>query len=230
MEGVVFYRVWFEHWGERLLLHLKSVYLFRGIRSSVNSTKLVIRLSPHYLLLVLSALLFTLCAMPLSIANAKTVTLGWDSNDEPDLEGYVIYRNTNSPGPPYSYSDTLPENELDDPLHPKATLTGLQEGKEYYIALTAYNTDGVESGFSNEICAEVVNNTIKLCSASTNAPASTTSSGGVNGSSGGSGGGGGGCFISVASHSPSDKNLLLYILFTITAIGLGTYGCKRTFR
>ena len=169
-------------------------------------------------------MLFALCVMPLSVANAKSVTLGWDSNDEPDLEGYVIYRNTNSPGPPYSYSDTLPEDELADPLHPEVKLNGLQEGKEYYIALTAYNTEGVESSFSNEICAEVVNNTIERCDASTSSPAKTSSSGG---GVGGGGSSGGGCFISAASHSPSDKNLLLYILFITTAIGLGTY-CYKT--
>jgi hypothetical protein len=156
----------------------------------------------------------------LPVANAKTVTIGWDSNDEPDLEGYVIYRNTNSPGPPYNYSDTLPEDELVDPLHPKAQLTGLQEGKEYYIALTAYNDEGVESSFSNDICVEVVNNAVEHCSASTTSPVTTSSIGGSGGS------GGFACFISAASHSPSDKTLLLCILFTIIAIGLGTYGYK----
>ncbi len=84
-----------------------------------------------------------------------------------------MYRNTNSPGPPYSYSDTIPEGELADPLHPKATLTGLQEGKEYYIALTAYNTEGVESGFSNDVCVEVVNGIAELCGASSTPTPST---------------------------------------------------------
>ena len=189
-----------------------------------TASKLVTRLSSHYLLIVLSAMLFALCVMPLSVAHAKTATLGWDSNDEPDLEGYVIYRNTNSPGPPYSYSDALPEDDLVDPLHPQAKLTGLQEGKEYYIALTAYNTQGVESNFSNDICVEVVNDAIELCSASSSPPATTSSS--VGG--GGGGGSSAGCFISTASNSPLDKNLLPYILFTVTAIGIGTYGYKKT--
>ena len=143
-------------------------------------------------------MLFALCAMPLPVANAAQVTLGWDSNPEPDLEGYVVYRNVASPGPPYDYSDTLPEDDLADPLHPKATLTGLQEGKEYYIALTAYNTDGVESSFSNDVCVEVINGVIAACSASVAPVASTVSS------SGGSGGGSSGsCFISAASGAPS---------------------------
>jgi hypothetical protein len=182
---------------------LKSVCLFRRVWFFVNSTgsgfktpsKLVTGLSSHYLLLVLSAMLFALCAMPLSVANAASVTLGWSPNTEPDLEGYVIYRNTNSPGPPYSYSDAIPEGELVDPLHPKAKLTGLQEGKDYYISLTAYNTEGVESSFSNEICTEVVNGVIELCSASATPSPSTSSSS--------SGGGGSACFISTASTEVS---------------------------
>jgi hypothetical protein len=165
-------------------------------------------------------MLIALWAMPLSVANAKTVTLGWDSNDEPDLEGYVIYRNTNDPGPPYSYSDTLPEDDLVDPLHPQAKLTGLQEGKEYYIALTAYNAEGVESSFSNDICVEVVNNAVELCSAGSSPSATTSSSVG--------GGGSAVCFISAASHSPSDKYLLPAILFTITAIVISTRGHRKS--
>ena len=115
-------------------------------------------------------------------AIAASVTLGWDSNPEPDLEGYVVYRNVGSPGPPYDYSDTLPEDDLADPLHPKATLTGLQEGNEYYIALTAYNTDGVESSFSNDVCVEVINGAVEACSASAAPAASTVSSSGGSGS------------------------------------------------
>jgi hypothetical protein len=159
----------------------------------------------------------------LPVANAKTATLGWSSNTEPDLEGYVIYRNTNSPGPPYKFSDPVPEDELADPLHPKATLTGLNKGKEYYIALTAYNTAGVESGFSNDVCVEVVNDIVELCGASSSPVASPSSSSG--GSSGG-GSGGGGCFISTASYHPQDNHLLFYILFTLTIISIGSYGYK----
>jgi hypothetical protein len=208
---------------------LESFCVVSGARSSVSAsgrglktaTEPVKHHGPHYPLLVLSAIIFGLCAMPLSVANAKTVTLGWDSNDEPDLEGYVIYRNTNSPGPPYKYSDTLPEDDLADPLNPQAKLTGLQEGKEYYIALTAYNTEGVESSYSNDICVQVVDSAIELCSASSS-PSATTSS-----SVGGGGDGSAVCFISAASSSPSYKYTLPWILFTITAIGIGTRGYRK---
>jgi hypothetical protein len=171
-------------------------------------------------------LIAALCAMPLSVANAKTATLAWDSNDEPDLEGYVIYRNTNSPGPPYKYSDTVAEDDLANPLYPQAKLTGLQEGKEYYIALTAYNTEGVESSFSNDICVQVVDNAVELCEASTSSPPATSLSGG---GSGGGGGGSAGCFISAASNSSSNKNYFPYILLTLTAIGIITYSYRKRF-
>ena len=201
---------------------MKAGCLFRAAWSLIDSTKLGKSLSSHYLLLVLSALLFVLCAMPLSVASAATATLAWSPNDEPDLEGYVVYRNRNTPGPPYRHSDVVPEGELDDPLHPEVRLNGLQEGREYYIALTAYNTEGIESDFSEEVCATVVDNAIELCNESTSPPVTTSSSGG-----GGGGSSGFACFISTASHRPSDKNLLLCILFSITAIGLGTCAYKK---
>jgi len=130
------------------------------------------------------------------VADAATVTIGWDSNSEPDLEGYVVYRNTRSLGPPYDYSTKLQESDFTNPLHPMATLTGLSEGKEYYIALTAYNTEGAESSFSNDVCVEVVNGIAELCGASVSPPAAMSSSGGGGGS-------GGGCFISTASTEAS---------------------------
>ena len=122
-----------------------------------------------------------------SLSDAKTVTLGWDSNGEPDLEGYIVYRNIDSPGPPYRYSDELPEKDLADPLYPRVTLTELQEDKKYYVALTAYDTEGNESNFSNEVCFQIIESAISVCS-------SSADPGG--GSGDGSGGGGGGCFIS----------------------------------
>ena len=171
------------------------------------------------------------CALSLapcaSDAIAASVTLGWDPNSEPDLEGYVVYRNVGSPGPPYDYSDTLAEDDFVDPLHPEATLTGLEEGNEYYIALTAYNTEGTESDFSNDVCVEVINGTIGACNASV-APIEST----VSGSGGG--GGGSSCFISASSaeslmfskfaagpNSPSRIMVTLFLLLiAITAVKL----------
>ena len=162
--------------------------------------------------------MLALCVVTPPSADAATVTLGWDANDEPDLEGYVLYRNTGSPGPPYQYSQEVPEEELDDPLHPQATLTNLQEGNTYYIALTAYNTEDVESGFSNNICVEVIDDVVEPCgqstvpssapstastAPSTSASFSGSSSDGDDDSGGGGGGGGGVCFISASGADAS---------------------------
>lgn len=170
-------------------------------------------------IVLLSAMLFALCALPLPVADAAQVTLGWDSNPEPDLEGYVIYCNVGSPGPPYDYSDILLEDDLADPLHPTATLPGLQEGNEYYIALTAFNTDGDESSFSNDICVEVINGAIQACSASSPIDASAASS--VS-SSGGSGGGGAACFISSAAgdsgYNPVMAGIAIIMLLVVSRL------------
>ncbi|OEU61765.1 MAG: hypothetical protein BBJ57_08400 [Desulfobacterales bacterium PC51MH44] len=173
-------------------IFLNKISFIRSI-SILNFPLFVFRISNS--ILFIFAILFALCAMPLSVADAATATLGWDSNPEPDLEGYVVYRNVGSPGPPYGYSSDLPEDELADPLHPKVTLTGLQKDKEYFIALTAYNTEGVESSFSNDVCVEIVDGIVEPCASSSSIGASTSSSGG--------GGGGGACFISTTSHESS---------------------------
>jgi len=145
------------------------------------------------------AIFLTVLVSPLypSPCLAKKVTLGWNANSEPDLEGYVVYRNVGSPGPPYKYSDTLPEDDLANPLKPKVTLTGLNEHTEYYVAVTAYDTEGNESSFSNSICVEIEDALIQACSESVS-PSTTKSS-----KSSGGGGSSGGCFISSAGLKAS---------------------------
>jgi hypothetical protein len=170
-------------------------------------------------------LLFILYALPLPLANAAVVTLGWDSNPEPDLEGYVVHRNAGSPGPPYDHSDDLPEDDLADPLHPKATLTGLKEGEEYYIALTAYNSEGVESSFSNDLCIEVINNSAELCSTSAS---SVTSSDSGSVSSGGSNSRNNSCFISTASQIPPTNYSLFLALLIPALIAIGRCRQKKS--
>ena len=207
---------------------LKSVCLIGISPSSITSTKLLTGIRPFCLSLLLVAIVLLLCNVAARTAFAKTATLAWDANDEPDLEGYVLYRKTGSPGPPYSYSDEVPEEELVDPLHPKAQLTDLQEGKQYYVALTAYNTEGDESSFSKDVCVEVVNSAVKLCEQSSSPSVSTGSSGG---GSGGGGGSSGACFISNASMevflfsrwtaSPVSGSQVLGMMFLLLVLFVG---------
>jgi hypothetical protein len=108
------------------------------------------------------------------------ITLAWDPNDELDLAGYNVYVNQVGPDPPYYQLDTLSLDEI-EPDNPLYTATGLKEGSYYCYVLTAYDAEGFESEFSNEVC--VLNGQqVELNSARD------------------SGGGGGGCFISISSY------------------------------
>jgi fibronectin type 3 domain-containing protein len=89
-----------------------------------------------------------LCSM-VHLAEADTVTLGWTPNTETDLAGYRLYYG-NSPRAQATYSQTVPINN-------KYAITQdltLPDGV-YYFALTAVDLAGNESGFSNEVLAEI---------------------------------------------------------------------------
>jgi hypothetical protein len=133
---------------------------------------------------------------------AENLTLAWDANEEPDLSGYIVYRNIGSPGPPYRYRSHLPEEDLADPLNPRVTLTGLQEETKYYIALTAYNSGGNESRFSDSVCVQIIDSAISVCSSSSSGSSSSSS-----------GGGGSGCFISTADLKISNPLLGPFFMF-----------------
>ncbi|OQY01415.1 MAG: hypothetical protein B6I22_14510, partial [Desulfobacteraceae bacterium 4572_123] len=45
----------------------------------------------------------------------------------------------------------VPLEDLDDSDNPIFTLSGLSENMVYYLAVTAYNEQGSESGYSNEV-------------------------------------------------------------------------------
>ena len=135
---------------------------------------------------------------------AKNITLGWDPNKEPDLKGYTVYRNIDSPGPPYKYSNDLPEKDLANPLYPMVTITGLQKETKYYIAVTAYDNDGNESRYSDDVCVQIIDSAISVCSSSASSSTSSSSS---------SGGGGSGCFISAADLKISNPLLGPFFMF-----------------
>jgi hypothetical protein len=90
--------------------------------------------------LVLLALLTT---SPLLAAD---VTLVWDPNSESDLAGYKVYygRESGVYGAPIVLGKQT-----------TYIATGLAPGT-YYFAVTAYNTAGLESGFSNEVSTTVM--------------------------------------------------------------------------
>ena len=116
---------------------------------------------PRYLIMPLlycNVLLFFLLLFAQS-ASAAEVTLAWDSNTEPDLAGYYVYYKTGSSGAPYDGTGANEGNspievavaDLSDPDNPEYTLTGLSDSETYFFVVTAYDTDGDESGYSNEV-------------------------------------------------------------------------------
>jgi hypothetical protein len=81
-----------------------------------------------------------------SVADAATVTLGWDKNSEPDIAGYRMYYGTTSDR--YDYS-------VDVGNYTSCTISGLQEGTTYYFSATAYNSNNFESDFSEELAYKI---------------------------------------------------------------------------
>src|SRR5512139_1619764 len=74
-------------------------------------------------------------------AFAAQIKLAWDANTESDLAGYKVYYGTSS----NSYVGSTDVRNVT-----AFTLTGLTQGQTYYIAVTAYNSSGSESGYSSE--------------------------------------------------------------------------------
>jgi hypothetical protein len=95
------------------------------------------------------ALILALFATP---AHSADVTLAWDPNSEPDLAGYKLYYKTESSGPPYDGTGAI---EGDSPIDvgnvTEFTVHGLTDGVTYFFVLTAHDTEGLESDYSNEV-------------------------------------------------------------------------------
>ncbi|MDJ0780928.1 MAG: malectin domain-containing carbohydrate-binding protein [Desulfosarcinaceae bacterium] len=96
----------------------------------------------------------------IGVGSAATtqVTLAWDANADQTIAGYRIYYSVGTAGPPYSGEGLaqgpspieVPLNLIKDAQHPEFSLTGLSVGT-YFFACTAYDNDGNESGYSNEV-------------------------------------------------------------------------------
>ncbi len=89
-----------------------------------------------------------LCSMA-TLAEAGDVAFRWNSNGEPDLAGYRLHYG-NSPRAQASYAQTVPINNRNATTWQLTLPDGV-----YYFGLTAVDLAGNESGFSNEVRAEV---------------------------------------------------------------------------
>jgi len=77
--------------------------------------------------------------------SGNTVTLAWDANTEPDLAGYKVYWGRSS-----RHYDNSPVPTVAPSANPTFTTPTLPNGT-WYFAVTAYNTAGLESDYSNEV-------------------------------------------------------------------------------
>ena len=89
------------------------------------------------LLIFLGILIYT------TSSYATQVTFEWNANTEQDLAGYIIHQGTSS----RDYDDSMDVGNWTS-----VTIANLEDNETYYFAVTAYDTDGKESGYSNEVC------------------------------------------------------------------------------
>ncbi len=95
-------------------------------------------------LLILSSLfvLVGLILLPPPGLYAAQVTLAWDPETDPSVAGYKVYYGTASRS--YQYNNDAGKNTT-------STVSNLPTGTTYYFSVTAYDTTGIESGYSNEV-------------------------------------------------------------------------------
>jgi fibronectin type 3 domain-containing protein len=74
---------------------------------------------------------------------AREVTLQWDANSEPDLKNYVVYWGIES----RNYN----QHRATAGLETTIIISIPDDGKVYYFAVTAVDTAGLESDYSNEV-------------------------------------------------------------------------------
>ncbi len=103
----------------------------------------------------LLALLTVLSVMP---AFAKSVTLSWDASPS-QVTGYKVYYDTQSNG----IFEGIDAIEGDSPIDVGAvltyTVTGLDDGEDYFFAVTAYDASGNESTYSNIVASSATPST-----------------------------------------------------------------------
>ncbi len=160
--------------------------------------------------------------------------LAWDANDEADIDGYEVYYRT--PGSDYELIGDVYVDELEDPDNPMVIITDLYsgvtseltipsvnvpalamvDGATYYYAVTAFDTQGNISDFSDDLCLEVTGSSVAGC----------RSLNGSSANSGGGGGGGGGCFIATTTDNPN-QNILsgtYWVMYLLGIFMAGTAG------
>ena len=82
------------------------------------------------------------------VSTSSSATLSWNANTESDVAGYKIYR-ANASGAYGAPLGTVPTATT------SYVANGLQAGTTYFFAITAYDSAGNESAFSNEVSKSI---------------------------------------------------------------------------
>ncbi len=81
---------------------------------------------------------------------AETVALSWDANTESNIGGYKVYYKAASSSLPFDGSGAAEGvSPVDARNLTSSTISGLDPSLTYYFAVTAYDTTGNESQYSN---------------------------------------------------------------------------------
>jgi endoglucanase len=86
--------------------------------------------------------IFVLAFAAFAHAATSSVSFAWNANTEPDLAGYRLWQGPAATGP---FTSVLTVGKVTT-----ATLNGVVDGTHYFV-LTAYDTVGNESGYSNSV-------------------------------------------------------------------------------
>jgi hypothetical protein len=144
---------------------------------------LKIKECPYFLPIFLVCLIAAglVSAPPAAATGPAEFILGWDANDEADLDGYEIYYRKGVPGATYTFLAAVYVDELEDPDNPTVAITDLYNGlltdqitpvvrmtelannSTYRFVLTAFDTQGKTSDFSEELCVEVIGTSVVEC-------------------------------------------------------------------
>jgi Fibronectin type III domain len=95
---------------------------------------------------ILAGIVFLILLKEDQVQAGQSVTLSWQPSPNPDAMGYNIYYGTGS----HYYTNVVNVGNIT-----LLTIDGLVNGATYYFAATTYDTQGQESGFSNEAAYEV---------------------------------------------------------------------------
>ena len=140
-----------------------------GIKIRMKATAKYLKMSVIFLFLII--------VIPAWVYG-EVVMVSWEANTETGLGGYRVYYGTSS----MTYTQSLDVS----PLINSIEIGDLSQGYTYYFAITAYDTEGYESAYSEEVSVSIPEG---------DPPPDEDNSVSLGA---GSGGGGGGCFISSA--------------------------------